>query len=95
MTGNHGLHVHLENLIEPLHPTAEVAIAEPRKAADEQEVPEKDDARVAQMDDEVAVAMRGTPIFAAQFIVRNVEHEFVGEAFGRRAGPSWCHSRGR
>src|ERR1700684_649262 len=62
-----------------------VAARSARKAADKKEIAEKDDAGVRQIDDEVAVTMRGAPIFAPQFVVRNIEHEFIGETFGRRA----------
>src|SRR4051812_37211303 len=72
-----------EHPVQAADPSVKVAIAKPGKSADEQEVTQKHYFLVREMQDQVAVAVRWSPIVGAQGTVRTLEADAAVEGLRR------------
>src|SRR4249919_793717 len=83
MPGNDCFHIHFQDAIERGYPAVEVAITKPRKAPVEEQITHEDDACFFEINYKIAVGMRGSPIFEAQRIRRQIEFESICKSLRR------------
>ena len=83
MPRHDSLDVEGEDTVQARDPAVKIAIAEPGEATHEQEIAQKGHLLPRDMQDQVAVAVRRSPILGVQCAFQTVDHHLVVEGFRR------------